>query len=316
MARLGQNRRRQRITVGIGIILEHTTRRDHQGRILRRAVVVVLGDRVVVDGGDEDRHCSYVRLDVVDHGQVGEPVGAREVADRHIVEGAVTAEGELTMPRERHGHRRHRARLDGHVIIEHPVGIARRRALDGHVQRRVFCRVVAVVGSDGPVEQRQYVDPHRRRSGLGVVFAAAIVDGVSEGHQTEEVRRRLVDEPTIGLEGQRTDDLIGLVLRIRRIDRLEAVTVDVVVVGDDTWTVQHQAAVLDHVVRVVERHRLVVHRLDDDRHRREVRLQAPWVFRQVDERVDAVKVRVRRVGKAAIRCQCEGAPHHVADQHG
>ena len=213
-------------------------------------------------------------------------------------------------------HRRQLALFDGRVVREHTDwfrgGIAFRRAVDGHTERRIFDRVVGVVRRDRGVELLEHVDRHRRRSGLCVVSPAAVVHGIGERHGAEEVARRHELEAAIRRHVERSS--VGRIESAHGIDG-QPVAVIIVVISEDTRVGHIEAAVFDDVVRVVDDDGLIVHWRDDDGRRRQLRVE-PAVGGDVDEAVRTVEVLVWCVDEAAVGLQGENAVHHVANQHG
>ena len=132
---------------------------------------------------------------------------------------------------------------------------------------------------------------------------------VGEAVGSVVVRRRRVGKAAVGVQRQ------CAVRRPAHENGRQRVAVDVRVVAEHAWRRHRQHGVFIRAVAVVDRHRRVVHGVNRNRHRRDVRVEAA-VVRLVGKAVGSVVVGGRRVGEAAVGVQRQRAMRRTGHQNG
>ena len=270
---------RQRVAVGVGVVLQHV---DVHGRVLGHRRRIVVRRRGVVLARDRHRHRRGIRAAVTVVGRIREPVLHR-FAHGEALELAVRVVGEPAVLVHRH-RRAHRA---GRVIgrdgqrVAVIIGVVAQHAGCADGQRRVLVRAVRVVVGLRGIVHRAHADEHRG----GVLAALAVVHRVGEAVGAVVAALRRVGQLAGGRFGHRA------VSRLRERADAQRIVFRIGVVGQH---VDHHRRVLVSFGRVVVRHRIVVDAGDRHRHRRRV-AAAIAVTDGVLEAVEAVVVRARRV---------------------
>ena len=221
----GDEYRRQRHALGIGVVAEHTGLGNGQGGVLDRRVAIVAGDRRAHGEG----HGGHVAFEVAIGVLVSEAVGPDEARVWDVEERPVGVERECAVAwtADRTG-REGRARVQVGVVTQDAIELGD-RGVEGHLAGEGGGRPIAVLheaGGERDEVARSVVARlgHRELAVEGVRPAAVTADvqardaarlerpargaGVGPGHESGLVRRREVERP--GLAGRRDVELHGV----------------------------------------------------------------------------------------------------------
>ena len=297
MGRLREVRHAQRIAVHVGVIRQEAGRADRQRRVLDSRVTVIHRHRRVVDRRDGDRDRRHCRGQFPVGRPIGEGVESGVVQTRCVGERAVVAQAQRAVQDVRHQHRCQRVAIHVAVVRQN----SRRR----NRQRRVFHRRVSVIHRDRRVVHRNDGDGDDRHAARQRAVRRAIGEGVRAG----VVQAGRVSERTAGRKVQRA------VRDVRHEHRSERVAIHVAVIRQHAERGNGQQRVFVHRVRIVDRHRPVVHGRDGDGHGRHARCERA-VRRPIREGVQARVVQARRVSERAVGRKVQRAVRDVGHEHG
>ena len=195
------------------------------------------------------------------------------------------------MNRTIHQHRRQRIAIHISIIAQH----AWRR----HVQRHILVGDVTVIPCDRRIVHRCHRDGHRCRCGKSAIGdrvgegIRSIVVGVRRvGHRYAIIDHRAMDRRSHGGDRQR-------------------ITIHIRIIAEHIDGRRH---VFQRRGDIVRSHRCVVHRIHGNRHRGDIGVRST-VVGLVGERIRAVEIGIRRVGKRAVGIQRQRAMSRIAHQH-